>query len=289
MNIKQTLQKGFEKLQKAGIPSARLDAEVILSFVLGKPKEFLYTHSDAPLTNFQLLTFNFQLARRARHYPVAYITKNKEFFNLNFYVDENVLIPRPETELLIEETLKLTQKWPDRALIRLAEIGTGSGCVTISLAKNLTKIRICATDISSAALKIAKRNARRHKVLSKIKFYQGNLLEPIKNKKFDLIIANLPYLDANLKNLLASCFSKSLKYEPQIALTAGKQGLDCFELFFQQVKNLKHKPKYILLEIGSGQAKQVTSLAKRFLSNVQIQISKDLAGKNRVIKMSFAS
>ncbi|NQT50253.1 peptide chain release factor N(5)-glutamine methyltransferase [Candidatus Kuenenbacteria bacterium] len=285
MTIKQVLQNGYKKLHKNHITSPHLDAEVILSFVLKKPKEFLYTYPEQEINKTINQKINSLIEKRAKHYPVAYITNNKEFFGLDFFVNEDVLIPRPETELLVEECLRCIWKQRaakshpdvrngrDRSLhlgtylgLHVAEIGTGSGCISISLAKN-SKAKIIATDISAAALKVAKRNARKHKVLSKIKFYQGNLLEPIKNKKIDILVANLPYLDTNYKNLLNSSDKKALRFEPSLALYSGKEGLDHYAEFFEQVAELKHKPKLILVEFGPKQTSALKKIIHQHLNN----------------------
>lgn len=278
MTIKQTLQNGYKALQKAGIASAHLDAEVILSFVLKKPKEYLYTYPEKILSKDAIHRVSELVKKRSKFYPIAYLINRKEFFGLDFYVNENVLVPRPETESLVEECLRYVRSGRDRSL-RIAEIGTGSGCIAVALARHFDsrskdrgKIKIFATDISAAALKIATRNARKHRVLSKIKFLKGNLLEPLKNKKLDLIVANLPYLDSDYKNLLNSSDKKALKFEPKIALYSGKDGLDHYADFFEQVAKLKHKPKFILIEFGP---KQTTALKKIIKLNLpQVKLTK---------------
>ena len=273
--IKQLLTEANSKLRKNSIKTARLDAEVILSFVLNRPKEYLYTYPEGIVSKDTINRFLTLIKKRSSHYPIAYLTNNKEFFGLDFYVDENVLVPRPETESLVEETLKEVKTRliaSPHSEINIAEIGTGSGCIAVALAKEVETrliasppIKIMATDISAAALKIARRNARKHKVLSRIKFYQGNLLEPLKNKKIDLIVANLPYLDSDYKNLLNSSDKKALKFEPSLALYSGKEGLNHYAEFFEQVAELKHKPKFILVEFGP---KQTSALKKIIHQNL---------------------
>ena len=195
---------------------------------------------------------------------------------------------------MVEQTLRYIRILDCKQSLHIAEIGTGSGCVAISIAKYISsnhkgqkKIQIYATDISTAAIKIAKLNASRHKVLSKIKFLHGNLLEPLKNKKLDIIIANLPYLNADLKNLTNSSFSKSLRYEPSISLKGGKDGLSIYRNFFQQAAKLKHLPKYILTEIAHKQTKPLSAFIKKILPQGKIQVLKDLNNKDRVIVVTI--
>ena len=279
MNIKQTLIWATNKLK---IKTASLDAEVLLSNVLKKPKEFLYTYPEKELTNQQTEKFKKLISRRAKFEPIAYLTNQKEFYGLNFYVDKCVLIPRPETELLVEEVLSQIYKLQTKSYkITIADIGTGSGCIAITLAKHLPKATIYAADISKTALTLAKKNAKKHQV--KIKFYQGDLIKPLKNKKIDLIVANLPYLDDNYKNLLKSSNKMSLKFEPKMALRGGKFGLDVYQRLFIQINQLKNKPKLIIGEIPHCYLNQTKKLTKKYFLKKEIIIKKDLAGLNRIL------
>jgi release factor glutamine methyltransferase len=280
MEIKKALKFGQETLKTTGIKTALLDSEVLLCFVTKKTREFFYTYPDSRITTQQITKFKSLIKKRATHYPIAYIVKHKEFYNLDFYVNSHVLVPRPETELLVEETITLLKTNP--TLKTIAEIGTGSGCVTISILKNINKkITAFATDICKRALKIATKNAINHKV--NIKFLQGNLYQPLNNKKIDILISNPPYLDTKNKNLLHSSNEKALKHEPSKALYAGKLGLDKYTELFQQIETAKNKPKYILIEIGHSQAKYLKELVEKHLPNSKITTKKDLAKRNRVM------
>jgi release factor glutamine methyltransferase len=154
---------------------AAFDVEILLAFVLKKPKEFLYAHPEKKLTAAQLAHFKKLITRRAKHEPIAYITNQKEFFGLNFYVDKNVLIPRPETETLVEATIS-NIKYPISNSQTIVDIGAGSGCVAVSLAKRFPNAKIFATEISSGAMKVARKNARHHKAA--VIFFRGNLISP---------------------------------------------------------------------------------------------------------------
>lgn len=297
MNINQALKWGFENLKKSKILTPILDSEVLLAFVLKKPKEFLYTYPEKKLTSRQARRLRILINKRAKFEPVAYLINNKEFYGFNFYVDKNVLIPRPESELLIDEVLEVLifrQARNDKIKkkeITIADIGTGSGCLIIALAKILNTIShaisYIATDISKSALKVAKLNTKRHQV--KIRFLKGDLLKPLTNKKtspefyqrIDIIIANLPYLDNKyLKN-------KGSKYEPKVALDGGKDGTDLYKKLFIQLKEYKTKPKIIILEINPKQLSKIKKMIKFYLPKAEIKIKKDLAGLNRMVIIKF--
>lgn len=247
MTIRGCLIWATNKLSK--IKSASLDAEILLSWTLKKPKSYLYTYPERKLINRELAKYKQYISRRAKGEPVAYLIGHKEFYGLDFLVNKHVLIPRPETELLVEEVLK------NKKIKRIADIGTGSGCIAIALAKNNPKLKIYATDISANALIIARKNTKKYK-LKNIIFKKGNLLEPVKNMKLDAIIANMPYLSKKIykKNY------DNLKFEPKIALLAGDDGLDCYRKLFHQINKLKHPPKYIYCEING-------KIIKLFYSN----------------------
>ena len=278
MTIQKVLIYAIEKLRTKKITSAQLDAEVLLSFILNKPREFLYSHPEYKITKNQAVKFKKLISQRIENKPIAYLIKHKEFFGLDFYVDENVLIPRPETEILVEEVLieaKKLQATSDKPTI--LDLGTGSGCLAISLKKFLPKAKVIASDISNKALEVAKLNAKKHKV--KILFIKANLLEPfIKgNFKMDILVANLPYLTPlQLKE-------KSIQSEPKKALLGGQDGLKYFRRLFDQINLLKLKPKAIFLEIDPSQSKKLSSLAQIYFEKAKIEIKKDLVGWDRVM------
>jgi len=267
MTIKHSLDLAIKKLKLKKNKTAALDAEVLLAFILKKPKEFLYTWPDKKLTADQTKKFQALISRRTGGEPVAYLIKNQEFYSLDFYVDKRVLIPRPETELLIEEVMEyvMNQK------LKIADIGTGSGCIAVALAKNLPAAKIIATDISKKALAVAKKNAGKHK--AKIDFFYGNLLQPLINKKnkIDIIVANLPYL------------KKPLPFEPKTAFVGGKDGLEIYEKLIQQIANYKLRSKLILLEIDPRQIIKIKKIISKYLPQAKIEIKKDLAKLARTV------
>ncbi|MFH0923530.1 MAG: peptide chain release factor N(5)-glutamine methyltransferase [Candidatus Falkowbacteria bacterium] len=310
MTISQALIDAEEKLKQAKIPNPRLDAEILLSHVLKKPREYLFTYPNHKISKSLVTRYALRVTRRIKGEPIAYIIGRKEFYGLDFFVNKNVLVPRPETELMVDEALRITHN-PANALqsgagaqrITLIDIGAGSGCIIISLIKELTKskfppaifcgIKFLATDISKPALTIARKNAKLHKVDKKIRFLNGNLLEPIiKNKKFSLLtsnfllLANLPYLTpAQIKS------SPSIQCEPKLALMAGHDGLKYYRELFKQIKKLNalRVTRYALCEIDPCQTIKIKWLIKREFPHAKIQIKKDLSGLNRLVIINISN
>lgn len=237
MNIQEAIQKSSEKLKKTS-PTPQLDAEILLSHVLKKSREFILTYPEKKLSDKQIAKFNDFTKKRLQYEPIAYITSQREFYGLDFKVNKHTLIPRPETEILVENILKMNPK--NKTIF---DLGTGSGNIIISLAKNLkNKNNYFGVDISLKALAVAKHNAKKNKVEKKIKFIKSDLLNYfIKNnliiKKFNnlIIIANLPYLS---KKIYSSCTNNVKKFEPKSALLSGIDGLDHYEKLFQQLKKI---------------------------------------------------
>ncbi len=300
MTINQALNSGIQKLQKNKIPTPHLDAEILLSYILKKPREYILAHPEKQLTKTQITNYKLQITKKAKGKPVAYITGHKEFYGLDFYVNKNVLIPRPETELMVGKALKEAKPlMRGFASLCIIDVGTGSGCIIITLAKKLNlkskilNLKFFATDISSSALTIARKNAKLHKVDKKITFLQGNLLKPIINKskifnlKSEIIItANLPYLTpAQIKN------SPSIKHEPKLALGAGPDGLKYYRQLFKQIQRLSivNCQLKILIEIDPNQFVKIKNLIKKTLPQAKIIIKKDIHGYNRLVSINLQS
>lgn len=272
MTINDLLNQGVKELKKKKIASAVLDAEVLLSHVLNKSREYLVVNCQKTVTENQIKKFDILLKKRLRQEPVAYLTKQKEFYGLNFYVDRRVLIPRPETEILVETVLEFALK---DSKLKIVDAGTGSGCIAIALAKHLPKAEIEAVDISQLALQVAIKNAQKHGVKDRIKFVRSNLLKTIKEPA-DIIVANLPYLSVNELN-------KSIKYEPRKALVGKKQGMEYFEkLLMQAAQKLKINGK-VFLEIHPPLLKKIQSLIKINFPRAKITVKKDLAKRSRIL------
>lgn len=286
MTISESLQWGYKNLRKKSA-SAGLDAEVLLAFVLNKNKEFLYTFPERKLSKQQLKKFKKIISQKIRGVPVAYLVGHKEFYGLDFIVNKNVLIPRPETELIVDEVLKKIITNSNKNI--LIDIGTGSGCIPVAISQHIKNNRgknlFFATDTSSSALKIARRNARRHQV--KIHLLKGNILQPfIKQWKSSattslIITANLPYLTTEQMK------EKTIKFEPRQALHGGKDGLDLYLKLLQQIKKMNPPTADIFLEIDPAQSKKISSLIKKILPKTRVEIKKDLARKDRLVTIKI--
>lgn len=248
MTIKNVLIWAYKKLKDSDIKSASLDADVLLSFVLKKglslarprDKEWLYANPEFRLNKKQFSIFKKLIDKRKKHYPIAHLTGYKEFYGLKFKINKHVLVPRPESEEIIDKTWEIiNSKFIHNQLpIIIVDIGTGSGCLIITLAKKLQQnqkldaYKLFATDISKKALKVAQKNAKHHQVEKHITFLKGPLLKPLKDQQIDLIITNLPYLTKeDVKK------ESSIKKEPFRALVG-----DLYPKLFKQIKKLDKKP-----------------------------------------------
>ncbi len=252
MNILQLIKFGSCLLKENKIPSYLLDAELLLSKTLKKSREEVLINYDQNIEKKSILEFKKYLTRRSRNEPVAYILGEKEFWSKKFKINKNTLIPRPETELLVEYLLK---KFKGKKL-SILDIGTGSGCIIISLLNNLKHSNGLGIDVSKKAIEIAKKNSSYHKLQNKLKLINKNL-NGILNRKFDLIVSNPPYImSKELKNL-----SEDIKrYEPIIALDGGNDGLDLIRKVIYKSKNILKINGTLALEIGYGQFKKVSKI-----------------------------
>ncbi len=274
MKLKQALQQARTIFQSNHIENPELTAEVLLRHAVKISRVELYVSLENELSSENKKNFLKFIERYLAGEPVAYITSHKEFRGLDFYVDNRVLIPRPETELLVEKILEFVK---NRLNSVIADIGTGCGTIAISIALNLPDAKLYATDISALALEVAVENAQRHHVLDRICFLTGNLLEPVP-EAVDIIAANLPYVK---ENEVAN--SRLLGQEPRLALDGGEDGLSQIRLFCSQVKG-KLKPKgAVFLEIGEGQSRAVVTLIRKSFPGATINVFKDFAGIERVI------
>ncbi len=279
MDIRNALQYASKKFSKKKLLSlsAHLDAEILLSYILKKEKNFLYTYPEKKLNAPQKEIFLRLIRRRLKYEPIAYVTQKKEFYKRKFFVNKNVLIPRPETEYVVEEAMRVRKDISkNNKIITIADIGTGSGAIAVTLAKELKNVKIFATDISKKALRVAKKNSNTHQ--TKIKFFHGNLIEPIKNKKIDILVANLPYLDAHEFHI----YGKILKHEPSIALFAKEKGLKAYKNLFLQMKKYSFYPKIVICEIGYKQNVLLKKSLKKIIPRYQATFKKDLSLRLRI-------
>lgn len=287
-SISAALSWARSHLKDCGIGDSFLEAEVLLASVIGLDRAGLYRESERKLKQGEACLFRRLVRRRAQKEPVAYLTGFKEFMGLEFEVNPEVLIPRPETELLVEKALEMACKKdldyerlsgfrPD---IFIADVGTGSGAIAVSLARHLPEARILATDYSAGALAVAGRNARRHGVEKRITFFKGDLLSPLLELnlqgKIFIIVANLPYIpSAELPGLMPDV----RLYEPRLALDGGKKGLDLYQRLLPQAKELLAAPGCLLMEIGPGQGDAIGCLLEE--NGWGYKIFLDLAGRER--------
>ena len=259
MMISSSALKNAESiLKKSQIPSWRLDAEILLAKVLCKDRSELIIRNNIKISNKKAFTFNRYIDRRKKFEPVAYILNNKEFFSLDFFVNKNSLIPRPETELMVEKAIEIYKKKAPNIL----DIGTGSGCIIISVLRHLPKSRGIGLDISKNAIKVAKFNSEKLlKVYNKrLKFMNVSIEKLSNNRIFDLILANPPYINSkDIRNL-----STDIKrYEPKIALDGGKDGLDVIKkVIYKSLRILKHNGT-LAIEIGNNQYFAVSKLLRK--------------------------
>lgn len=269
MNALKLINFGAKELRQKRIASSRLDSEILLSKILNKNREEILINSDQEITPKHQSKYKKLLIRRSQNEPIAYILRKKEFWSKNFFVSSDTLIPRPETELMVE---KLVQIYKEKK-ISILDIGTGSGCILISLLSELKNSKGVGIDISKKALIIAKKNLVKHKMQNKIKFLNKSLDSKF-NRKFDLIVSNPPYIRSNEIKYLNDDIKK---YEPRIALDGGNDGLDL-------IKKVIYKTKYNLkvngmlaLEIGNEQFKKVSKLLikKNFRIEYNIRDYKD--------------
>jgi release factor glutamine methyltransferase len=282
MILGEALQSATQTLLRKGIDDASTEAEILLGSVLGMSKTRLYTEPEKVLTSTEISQLWSLIQRRLSHEPTAYILGHCEFYGIDLLLDCHTFIPRPETELLVEQAVELARRIsrPGKG-ITIADVGTGSGAIAVSLALALPQAKIYATDISARALKVAETNCQRHAVSNHVELLQGNLLEPL-SQPVDMIVANLPYIkDCEFKDLSPEI----IDFEPTSALAGGLDGLDEIEIMLEQMPGKLGREGSFLLEIGQGQGREVTSLVKSQFPQASIELVSDLGGIERVIQV----
>jgi len=253
---------------------------VLLGHVLGKDKAWLLAHPEFVIENPAKNAVELASSRLCRGEPLAYITGTREFYGLAFKVNPHVLIPRPETELLVENALLWLRKLPNAR--KAIDIGTGSGCIAISLASTIKDLSLMATDISPEALLVARQNALHHKVAEQIHFLESDLLNGI-DETFDLVCANLPYIPS--KKLTEV---NSIAFEPGLALDGGDTGLDYISRLLEQLPTKLNTPGCCLLEIEETLGQEVISIAHQYFPGDQVRLMQDLSGKDRLLVIERA-
>ncbi|EFY06970.1 peptide chain release factor N(5)-glutamine methyltransferase [Succinatimonas hippei] len=267
MLLKALLHEGRKRLAVSGCESARLDADLLLMEVLHCPRSYLITHDNEELKERAIVRFRDLISRRSRGEPIAYILGYKEFWGLPFKVNRNVLIPRPDTELLVETALKFKQ------VKSVLDLGTGSGAIILSIKYERPDINALACDISDAALQVAKENAL--SLGLDVTFFKSSWFSDIKNAKFDLIVSNPPYIEENDEHL------KALSFEPVGALISGKDGLDDIRIIAKDSRHFFNPGGALLLEHGYNQGKDVRNILEECGFN-EIKTLRDLGSNERV-------
>lgn len=285
MTVQQALEQGIALLTQAGQETARLDAQVLLGYVLGVERATLYAHPEIGLTSEQERQFFTLVERRGRGEPVAYLVGHKEFYGLDFLVDRRVLIPRPETELLVETALSVCREKLDAGQLPIvADIGTGSGAIPITLAVQEPRLPyVYATDISTDALEVARLNCRRYHVEQRVRLLHGDLLGPLP-EPVDVFTANLPYVGTNEMDILDVDVRS---YEPHVALFGGPDGLDVLRRLFLQARQSRvvREGSVFLLEIGYRQQEPLTELVRAVWPRAVVAFKKDFAGWDRLLQV----
>lgn len=282
MTVREWLRKYTSIFQQAGIDEEAEEALALLCYALGLGKAEIFSQPERPLTLDEITLLEELTARRLRREPTAYITGRREFYGLSLFVDPRVLIPRPETEVLVESAIRFGRSWVARNQRPLlaADIGTGSGAIAIALATNIPEAHVYAVDVSPAALEVAVLNVVRHGLSDRITPVQGNLLEQI-NQKLDLIVANLPYIR---RGDLAGLQAEVRLYEPVQSLDGGDSGTAVLEAMLRQTPGKIATGGALLLEIGAGQGERLIPIVRDILPGSDIELIKDLAGIDRCLK-----
>lgn len=274
MTIKQTLAKGMIILKSNNIDSPKLKARLLLQYVLKKTRQYLIVYDNEEVGKKEQWEYFVNIDKLAKGVPLQHITHTQEFMKMDFYVDENVLIPRPDTEILVEEVINIAKKMDKPKILDLC---TGSGAIAISIAKNVPNAEVYAVDISEKALDVASKNVQR--LEAKVRFIKSDLFKNLKNMKFDIIVSNPPYIKKEDIKFL----SEDVQKEPQIALDGGYDGLDFYRKISKQAIDYLKFGSFLCFEIGYDQKEEVTEIIENLEHYKGTYCKKDLCGNDRII------
>lgn len=281
MTIKELLNQGVIMLKNEDVDGPKNKARAILQHTLKKSKEYTIIYDKNEVTKVQRDEYVRNIKRLISGEPLQYITGVQEFMKINFIVTKDVLIPQPDTEILVEEVIKIANKIENPLILDLC---TGSGAIAVSIAKNIPNAKIVASDISKKALEIARHNAKLNGVIENIDFLESNLFDKIKNIKFDIIVSNPPYIETNVIPTLP----KDVRQEPTIALDGGKDGLDFYRKIYDKGHEYLNKEGYLCVEIGYNQRESVKKIIEKQQKYINTYCRKDLCENDRVIVTQIA-
>ena len=276
MTIRETIRKGMIMLKNNNITEPNIKARLAMQYILNKPRQYLLVYDTETLMLRQEVNYFKVIKKLCEGIPIQHITNRQEFMKLTFFVDENVLIPRPDTEILVEEVIKIAKKINAKKILDLC---TGSGAIAVSLAKYIENSIITATDISSKALNVAKLNAKNNEVEDKITFIESDLFKNLKKEKYDIIVSNPPYIKKEVLKKL----NKDVQKEPKIALDGGYDGLDFYRKIINEADEYLKFKGYLCFEIGYDQKEDVKNILKEQEKYVDIYCKKDLCNKDRIV------
>jgi release factor glutamine methyltransferase len=277
VQLKQALATAVEHLESCDVGSPRLNAETLMMFVLGVNRAYLYAHPERELSSREQERYDEVIAQRSKDFPSQYIIGHQEFWGLDFVVSPAVLIPRPETEHLVETVLELAREVPQP---RIVDVGTGSGCIALALAHELKNAEICGLDLSVEALEVARANAVRLQLDSRVRFLESNVLETLADRRdFDFVVSNPPYVGFNEADKVQHSV---FEYEPKIAVFAGDNGLDVIRRLIEQAHHTLKPGGWLALEIGYSMADAVVRLLRQ-APWAEPRVVPDLQGIPRVI------
>jgi release factor glutamine methyltransferase len=283
--ISQAIAEGVRRLHASGIDQERRTAGLLLCHAIGIDRTHLLTKSEEEIDDAKYNIYLRLLERRAAGEPVQYLTGHQEFYGLDFTVTPDVLIPRPETEFLIEQVLKIVDNQKlDQPLI--VDVGTGSGCIAVTLAVNIPNARLITTDVSAGALNVARNNAAKHRVIDRIEFLEGDLLGPLANRgleaSVDIIVSNPPYVDEALKS---SIQREVREWEPHAALFGGADGIDFYRRLLNDCLGFLKIGGYLVVEIGYGQLEVIKRMVETSSSLRIVEVINDLQDIPRTLTM----
>lgn len=259
--------------------TSELDVSVLVAHLLGRSRTWVLSHTDFELTPEQVRALEQSLERYRQGVPLPYLLGKWEFFGLEFIVTEATLIPRPETELMVEQALAWLERHPQAE--QVLDVGTGSGCVAIAIARSCDRVRVVASDLSDAAAFVAKRNVEKHHLQKRVFLGVANSIPPVA-RQFDVICANLPYIPSERLRTLP-IYGR----EPTLALDGGSDGLDCYRDFFRDLPSVVKTPCFIACEIDSSQAAAMVDLAQQTFPQARVGVLQDLSGQDRLLRIEI--